>query len=159
MKTRQRLEILLPEKLADLPIRIVRSSNHEQLIISLPDEEVAYADRIERKYVFIWHRNDYAKVSLDEILWIEASKSYSDIHLSGDRILTISFNLAVVERELPVSDFMRIHRSCIVNLKHVVSLLGNSLKIGDRRLTIGREYRERLLDRFIFLGVRRAKFK
>jgi len=159
MKKSQCLEILLPEKLADLPVRIIRSPNQEQLVVSIPDKDVSYADRIEKKYVFIWRRDDYTKVSTDEILWIEAAKSYSDIHLCGDRTLTISFNLAVVERELPGDDFMRIHRSCIVNLRHVVSLMGNSLKIGDRRLTIGREYRPRLLDRFIFLGVRRAKFK
>lgn len=69
--------------------------------------------------------------------------------------MVLSFHLAIIEKELPVSDFMRIHRSYIVNLKHVVSLIGNSLNINGKLLTIGREYREHLLERFIFLGVRR----
>ena len=47
--------------------------------------------------------------------------------LSGDRttiskrqwMKVISFNLASVRRKLPESDFIRIHRSRIVNLRHV----------------------------------------
>lgn len=162
MKEKQSLVIILPERLADLPIQIIRSSNHEQLLFGIHSEEgsnMNYANRFERKYVFIWQQNDYLKVSLDEILWIEADRSYSKIHLSKDRNMIISFNLAVMEHKLPDTDFMRIHRSCIVNLRHVVSLTGNSLRICGNLLTIGREYRENLLDRFIFLGVRRGGLK
>lgn len=162
MKEKQSLVIILPEELADLPIQIVRSSGQgQQMLFSiLPEgEDMGYTDRLEKKYVFVWHQNDYIKVSLDEILWIEADRSYSKIYLSRGRSLVISFNLAIVERKLPETDFMRIHRSYIVNLKHVVSLIGNSLRINDNLLTIGREYRGRLLDRFIFLGVRRSVLK
>lgn len=69
--------------------------------------------------------------------------------------MVISFNLATIEKELPNVDFLRIHRSYIINLKHVISLIGNSLNIEGKLITIGRGYREKLLDRFIFLGVRR----
>lgn len=107
----------------------------------------------ERKYVFIWRQNDYLKTSVDEIQWIEAAGSYSRIHLTGGRSLVISFNLASVRRKLPESDFIRIHRSRIVNLRHVETLVGNSLKIGNELLAIGREYKDALFERVIFLGV------
>ena len=71
--------------------------------------------------------------------------------------MTLSFHLAVIEKQLPETDFIRIHRSYLVNLKHVTALVGNSLKIGEQFLVIGREYREQLFDRFVFLGVRRSK--
>ena len=161
MKEKNSMVIILPEKLADIPIQIVRSSGNEHLVFSMQsaEEGIAYADSYEKKYVFIWRQNDYLKITLDEILWVEAEKSYSRIYLSENRIMVISFNLAVVENKLPATDFMRIHRSCVVNLKHVVSLMGNSLKIENKLLTIGREYRDELLDRFIFLGIRRGKPK
>lgn len=159
MSKKQHLIIILPEKLADVPIQIIRSTSREQLTFNLhpAEDESTAPDRPEKRYSFIWRQNDYLKVALNEILWIEADRSYSNIHLSGDRTMTISFNLAVVERELPRNDFVRIHRSSIVNLQHVVSLSGNCLRIDNRLLTIGREYRNALLDRFIFLGVRRSK--
>lgn len=88
---------------------------------------------------FIWRRNDHLKTSVDEIQWIEVAGSYSRIYLTGGRILVISFNLASVRRKLPESDFIRIHRSRIVNLRHVETLVGNSLKIGKKRDN-GKEY-------------------
>ena len=86
-----------------------------------PDGEELHINETcpERKYVFIWRQNDYLKAAVDEIQWIEAAGSYSRIHLTGGRILVISFNLASVRRKLPESDFIRIHRSRIVNLASV----------------------------------------
>ena len=72
-------------------------------------------------------------MAVDEIQWIEAAGSYSRIHLTGGRSLVISFNFASVRRKLPESDFIRIHRSRIVNLRHVETLVGNSLKIGNEK--------------------------
>ena len=48
---------------------------------------------------------------------------------------------------------IRIHRSRIVNLRHVETLVGNRLKIGNELLAIGREYKDALFERVIFLGV------
>lgn len=159
MEKKEQLVIILPEHLADLPIRIVRSSNHQELPFTLLnlDEETLYGHKEEEKYLFIWRKDDYLKVAADEIVWIEADGSYTNIYLTDGRAMTLSFHLAFIEKELPPGDFLRIHRSRIVNLRHVISLMGNSLKIGDKMLVIGREYRERLLARFAFLGVRRRK--
>lgn len=158
MKQKLLLEIILPESLSDLPVRIVRGTGGRELVLSLtaPDAEPVSGNGAEWKYAFIWRQNDYLKVSLDEILWIEADKSYSIIHLSGKRDMTVSFNIAVIRKKLPEADFIQIHRSHIVNIRHVESLMGNSLKIENLWLTIGREYRDIVLDRFIFLGIRRC---
>lgn len=159
MEKKEQLVIILPEHLADLPIKILRSSNHRELAFTLQcmDERTLYEYRGEEKYLFIWRKNDYLKVATDEIVWIEADGSYTNIYLTEKRVMTLSFHLAVIEKKLPSGDFLRIHRSRIVNLRHVVSLMGNSLKIEDKLLVIGREYRERLFERFTFLGIRRKK--
>lgn len=157
MKQKLLLEIILPESLSDLPVRIVRGPGCKELVLGLTasDAEFVSGNGFEQKYAFIWRQNDYLKVSLDEIVWIEADKSYSIIHLTGKREQTVSFNIAVVRKNLPETDFVQIHRSHIINIRHVESLMGNSLKVGNMWLTIGREYRNALFDRFIFLGVRR----
>lgn len=157
MKKKQLLEIILPNAMADMPVRIVRGSAHKELVLGLTelDTESAFSDELEKKYVFIWRQCDYLKVSLEEILWIEADKSYTIIHLTGKRNLTVSFNIAVVRKRLPETDFIQIHRSYIINLRHVESLMGNSLKIDNTQLTIGRNYRDGVFAHFIFFGVRR----
>ena len=153
MRKNQHLVIVLPEGSEELPIRIVRGSRSFELRLCPPDGEERHINETcpERKYVFIWRQNDYLKTAVDEIQWIEAAGSYSRIHLTGGRILVISFNLASVRRKLPES--IRIHRSRIVNLRHVETLVGNRLKIGNELLAIGREYKDALFERVIFLGV------
>lgn len=156
MKEKQLLVIILPAHMEELPVQIIRGAGYKHLVLSVEQEEnISFSTTYEKRYAFIWQQNDYLKVALDDILWIEAAGSYSIFHLTGEKTMMIAFHLAVVEKKLPQADFMRIHRSFIVNLRHVVSLIGNSLKIDNRLLVVGRKYREKLSDRFIFLGVRR----
>lgn len=159
MNEKQCLEISLPAHLEDLPIRIIRGSGCKELVCSIPSSEsesnIEYSTGTDKKYVFIWQRNDYLKLTLDEILWIEAEDgSYSKIYLTNNRSMVVSISLAVIEKDLPYSDFIRIHRSYLINLHHVNSLIGNTFNIEGKLLTIGSKYRESVFNRFIFIGVR-----
>ncbi len=156
---KQGIIIHIPESLSHLPVQILRTSNHSQLIFALESETETYTDELREKYAFVWRQQDYVKVQLDDIMWIKADKSYSSIHLKGGKTLTVSSNLSTVEERLPRIDFLRIHRSYVVNLRHVASMMGNSLKVDGELLVIGREYRKSILDKFIFLGIRRKKPK
>lgn len=149
--------IVLPERLADVPVRVIRDTNSEEIILGIhaADANVAYAPP-EKKYVLIWRKSDYLKVALDEIQCVEADGSYSIIRLTDGRNLTVSFNLSIACNELPVTDFIQIHRSCIINLRHMDTLMGNCVKVGNRLLPIGRQYRKAFLAHFIFLGVRNS---
>lgn len=156
MEKKQCIVITLPESLAELPIRIERDADCQGIIFNLSPEEAIRLTTDEDKYLFIWRQTDYLKVERDEILWIEANGSYCQLHLKGNRTLLISFHLRIVENDLPKNDFIRIHRSYIINLRNVVSLIGNSVKIGDTLIPIGRDYRKAFFEHFIFLGVRRS---
>ncbi len=150
--------IVLPESLAELPVRIVRGSHNEELVLDIRSSETETVCNgiTEKRYAFIWRQNDYLKVELDEIQWIEADGSYSIVHLTGERMMTVSFSLSVVGKDLSANKFVRIHRSHIIHVAHIRSLVGNSVKIGDRLLSIGREYRKRFLADFIFIGTRQC---
>lgn len=158
MKQNQQLVIILPERMADVPVRVIRDTNSEEIILGIHAAEanVAYAPP-EKKYVLIWRKSDYLKVALDEIQCVEADGSYSIVRLTGGRDLTVSFNLSVVCKELPGRDFIQIHRSCVINLRHMDTLMGNCVKVGKRLLPIGRQYRKAFLARFIFIGVRNSE--
>lgn len=147
----------MPPHLSELPVRIVRGTGGKELVCSIEpseDDAVCKSDR-QRKYAFVWRQNSYLKLTLDEIVHLEACGSYCTIHMLEQKEMVISSRLAIVEKVLPDTDFVRIHRSHIVNLRHVTCLTGNTIFVGKQPLPIGREYRNALLDRFIFLGVRR----
>lgn len=157
MEQKHCLVIALPEEMAELPIRIVKGKEvHNELVLKVvclrdvPESEVV----IEKKYALVWHKNLYVKIMLDDILWIQADYGYSILRLKCGRNLTVSFNLKFVGKWLPTFFFMRIHKSYIVNLRHVESLEGSNLIIGDAKLPIGKEYKKKLLERFLFIGIR-----
>ena len=125
---------------------------------------------IQRRYRVVGYRQDFpadkgfgkvggkvVEQSFSGINGVRACGSYSSIHLEGNEEMVVSSNLSMVGKSLPDSEFARIHRSCIVNLGHVRQLVGNSLDVDGTLLPIGREYRESVFNRFVFLGTRRNK--
>ena len=153
------LVITLAEEAEDMPIVVVKSYGVKKFALRIIPEEtnMTFIDNPMKKYALVWKQNGYEKIAFDDILWIKADGSYCTIHLKQKCEMTVSFHIAIIEKELPVNDFVRIHRSFIVNLRHVESLIGNSLKVADTLLSIGREYKETVLRNFVFIGVRRSK--
>ena len=151
---KQYFAIILTENISDTSEQYLIRDNAGGLFISLCPRN---GNTPEQRYALIRRQDDYLMVSLDRILWIEASESYSMVRLADGRSLTVSFNLSIIKKALPTDDFIRIHRSYIINLKHVESMIGNSLRIGGKLLPIGREYKEAFYDRVVFLGTRKNK--
>lgn len=100
---KQQITIILPESVADMPVRVVRGKDLREIIVDIsPEEEnrVCLEDG-KPKYAFVWEYDKYRKVTLDELEWIEADESYSVLHLSGGGTMTLSCTLSTVGKELP----------------------------------------------------------
>ena len=52
--------------------------------------------------------------------------------------------LSDLEEKLPQNQFMRVHKSFIVNKSHVKQIEGNMLKIKDKTVTISKSYKSNL---------------
>jgi two-component system LytT family response regulator len=85
----------------------------------------------------------------DEIAWIEAAGNYLELH-SGMESHLIREPIGDFEQRLDPGRFIRIHRSCIVNVEHIKELQpgfgGEYLVVMNdgQQLTASRGYRERL---------------
>lgn len=91
--------ISLPKSLAGFPVRIEVAPGCRDIAIRIAPETETNA-----KYAFVWNGQYNLKVAFDDILWVEASGSYSTLHLSDGRHMTVSFNLSYVEGRLPSAD-------------------------------------------------------
>ena len=58
---------------------------------------------------------------LDEVIWIQARRNYSEIHTCKGSFVVREV-LASLERRLGQRGFLRIQRSWIINLEHVVEI-------------------------------------
>jgi two-component system LytT family response regulator len=88
-------------------------------------------------------------LNVEEIDWIEAADNYVQLHAAGTAHL-VHGTLAKLEARLAPAQFLRVHRSAIVNVSRIQAL--EPLSHGEYRivlrggtsLTSGRTYRERL---------------
>ncbi|HCX20520.1 MAG TPA: DNA-binding response regulator [Cytophagales bacterium] len=114
--------------------RTLRSSKTET--VQKPTGETA-------DYIFLKVEYQLVKVMLADIRYIEGLKDYVKVHLESKEhpILSLS-SLKSMEEKLPEKQFMRIHRSYIVNLQKIDSITKTYLQIGKEQLTISENYRD-----------------
>ena len=83
------------------------------------------------------------KVILDEIRYIEGLNNYVKIYV-GDRFLISYQRLSYLEEVLPSTQFVRCHRSFIVNLGKVTAFTSTDLEIGKDEFPIGAKYKDKV---------------
>ncbi|MCD4696358.1 MAG: LytTR family transcriptional regulator, partial [Bacteroidales bacterium] len=81
------------------------------------------------------------KVKLNEILYIEGLREYVTFRTKERKYIVLE-SLKHLEKILPSSKFMRVHKSYIINSEKVNSLYGNIIEIGEQEIPIGKSYAE-----------------
>lgn len=109
-------------------------------------------DKNREESIFIRTQNNFRKISFSNILYIEASGSYCNFYLQTDPPITVAYTLTETLQYLPDFLFIRVHRSFIINKKHVTGYIGNVFYIGERMIPIGRQYKKEALSHFNILG-------
>lgn len=110
--------------------------------------------RFSEDSIFVKIKEQYKRIECSEILYIEASGSYSIIRMK-DTELTLTYHLSEIESFIPDTIFLRVHRSYIVNKQYIGCWLGNTLFIGKTNIPIGRTYKEKLLSSFNIIDDRK----
>lgn len=82
-------------------------------------------------------------VKISDIDYVESESEYLRLHLSTGEKVTTLLRLKNIEPILPAGDFMRIHRSYIVNLKHIKAFgKGRVFMSDDVSIPVGDNYKE-----------------
>lgn len=100
----------------------------------------------EADHIFLKQDSKLVKVQYNDILYAEALKDFSRLHLQGKTML-VSAHLKMMEDMLPPSRFLRIHRSYIVALDKITAVQGNLVEIGKEQIPVGTTYKEELTKR------------
>lgn len=102
--------------------------------------------RREAAWFFVRDRGRFWKILHEDVLFIEARKSYCHIQTLEKPWLILTL-LGNFESVLPEGEFLRIHRSYIINLRHLQSfdqrtayLPGHQIPIGESYRTVVREH-------------------
>jgi two-component system, LytTR family, response regulator len=111
-----------------------------------------YSEEKIRKIV-VPNTDGFSVLYLDEILYIQSLRNYSEFHLAnGSRILT-SKTLINYESLLTDQGFFRIHHSYLINLTHLKAFVrseGGAVKmINGDLLPVSRQKKGELMDKFL----------
>ncbi|MBS1653882.1 MAG: response regulator transcription factor [Bacteroidetes bacterium] len=89
------------------------------------------ADTEEPKYLFVYAEYRLIKIPLTDILYIESLQDYCKIHIEKDKPVLTLMPLKKLLEKLPASQFKRIHRSYIIPVDRVKSVLNRKVQLGD----------------------------
>ncbi len=92
--------------------------------------------------LFVRSEGKWVKIDLQEIRFVEGVKDYIRLWMEKSRVVIHSTMKSFEEQLAPFPQFIRVHKSYIVNLQFVEEIDGNSLKIQDQLIGIGGTYRE-----------------
>ena len=90
--------------------------------------------------IFVKSNLKFVKIKFDEILYVEAMADYVIIHIEGKKHI-IHSTMKGIDKKLAQDNFVRVHRSYLVNLKKVNSVERNTIIIGEKSIPIGASYK------------------
>lgn len=90
--------------------------------------------------IFLNENKTYVQVAIDDILFVEASGNYAKVVTGADTI-TVREKLSGLLEMLPEGDFLQVHKSFVVAIKHIKSIQGNRIFLDDHTIPIGKVYK------------------
>jgi DNA-binding LytR/AlgR family response regulator len=108
--------------------------------------EVQRTDFVIADSIFIRDKGKLVKVSLDDIHYAEADDNYVTL-VTPNRKYVVTSTLAAVEEKLNSPQFLRIHRSYLVDLRKVTAVEEGYVRIGTQNLPVGKTHKEALMAR------------
>jgi DNA-binding LytR/AlgR family response regulator len=100
----------------------------------------------EKDFINIKADHKIYKVKFEEIRFIEGLKEYVSFYTATQRIIALE-SLKKLELLLPSKQFIRVHKSYIIAINEVKALEGNLLDIGDKKIPVGKTYRQEVVKK------------
>jgi DNA-binding LytR/AlgR family response regulator len=94
--------------------------------------------------IFIRNNGKLIKIMLDEILYIEAERNYCNIITNSQNYLIVS-PLNTFCQKMENKDFLRVHRSYVVNIRKLDAVADSHLEIKRKVIPVSKMYKEDLM--------------
>lgn len=135
-------------------VRFVKALERVKKVISLEKNEPSqnlepHASSTNPSYFCIKEGKTIHKITYDSLLYIQSYGNYLKLFLADGEMKIIRNTISKIEKELSAFDFCRIHKSYLVNLKHVNKIEANRIQINEMTLPLGSSYSQYFKEKFI----------
>jgi two-component system LytT family response regulator len=108
-------------------------------------------DGAQKMKICITSLKGFQVVSLSDILYCEASSNYTNFHFTNRTVICASKPIHEYEELLADSNFIRIHKSSVINLEHVKEYIrgegGTVVLSNGQRLEVSRRKKDAFISR------------
>lgn len=107
----------------------------------------AEANSNDCRYLIVRSEYKQIQIPVKEILFIEGLKDYVKIYIEGENNSIMSLmSIKALENYLPAADFMRVHRSYIVNKSKIRIIERNRIVFGKHYIPVSDSYKQVFTD-------------
>lgn len=124
--------------------RVIRAVN--KIIEKKSKKTIKATPQESTDYIFLKENKKMIRLVLSDIQYIESIKDYVKVVTENKTVVTKQ-NLSHFEQILDPSEFVRVHRSFIVAIRHIDAFTSASVEIGKLEIPIGRLYKDEALKR------------
>lgn len=100
--------------------------------------------------IFVKSKKRLEKIKIADILWIEAKDIYALIVTKSGKYI-LSQSLKNIEERLATEQFMRVHRSFIVQLDKIDAIEESDLIVDGTYIAIGKTFKDKLMNKLAFM--------
>ncbi len=102
------------------------------------------------EYFFIKENNNYNKLNVGDVLFIESMGDFSKISTTGNKSHMVLISLKNLEKQLPENLFIRIHKQYIINVLHIKNISVSDIKLSNNLvIPVSIAYKQALQDNLI----------
>ncbi|HEY1869801.1 MAG TPA: LytTR family DNA-binding domain-containing protein [Chitinophagaceae bacterium] len=99
-------------------------------------------------HFFVKNDNQIEKVYYNDLLYAEAMMNYVMLYTNSKKMM-VYLTIKGLEEQLPAEMFIKVHKSFIVNKIKVKSIEGNIINIGNEKITISQNLREKVIQEIV----------
>lgn len=99
-------------------------------------------------YFFVRCDNKYEKVFFRDVSHVEALQNYAVIYVPGRKLITY-LTLTSLENQLPSNLFIKVHKSFLVSIPHILAIEGNEIILQQARIPISRTLKDEVTRRIL----------
>lgn len=102
-------------------------------------------ETVVNDYILVKSGSKHHKITLNDIVYIESLKDYIQIHLENDKTIISKYKLGDIEQELLAYNFLRVHRSYIINTSKITAFSSHEIDVNSHEIPIGASYKNEVI--------------
>ena len=145
MRKKMKIVVTVPKEMEGLSVEMVIDENIKELMVQIVENNKVVNTLYERKpmHLFIKDHGCEHVIQINSIKWIKGEREYCKIFMTNSNLL-VTKKLSAIQQLLPDGQFVRIHKSYIVNMNYATVQKGNFLLVDGEPIPIGRGYKKNI---------------